>query len=72
MRPIPIEVRKMIVAAKNRGEKIKTIALWTGYTPKSIYNICKLEEERRLEPKPFTGRRSILTDEQLKKNKANS
>jgi transposase len=65
MRPITIEVREIIVAAKERGEKPATIALWAKCSVGSVYKICRLAKENELTPKPFPGRQSILTAEQL-------
>jgi transposase len=33
----------------------------------SVYRICRLEKQNRLKPKPFPGRKSILTPELLEK-----
>ena len=65
MKPIAIEVRETIVAAKERGEKPETIALWAGCSVGSVYKICRLAKENELAPKPFPGRQSSLTAEQL-------
>jgi transposase len=66
MRPIPQEVRSIIIAAKERGEKVESIALWTGVATSSVHNICRLHRETGgTASKPFPGRRSVLTEEML-------
>ena len=43
-----------------------TISLWTGVSPKTIYNICRLyNSSSTLDPKPFPGKQSKLTAKQL-------
>lgn len=70
MKPISKEKREIIIAAKERGEKPETIGLWVGVATSSVYKILKLyKESNTLESKPFLGRRSILTSEQLSKIK---
>ena len=66
MKPISQEKRKIIVAAKERGEKAETIALWVGVAVSSVFNICRLNKKTNdITPKPFRGRQSILSTEQL-------
>lgn len=70
MKPISIDKREIIIAAKERGEKAETIALWVGVATSSVYKIIAIHKERNnIEPKPFLGRPSILTSEQLSKIK---
>lgn len=69
MKPISIDKREIIVAAKMRGEKPEIIALWVNVSVSSVYNVCRLARENKLESKPFPGRQSILTLEQLTKIK---
>ena len=69
MRPIAIETRKIIVAAKERGEKLKAIASWTGVSISSIYRICQLSQKNMLEPKKYRGRQSVLTSKNLEQIK---
>ena len=69
MKPIEIDKRELIVAAKERGEKPEVIALWIGVSLSSVYKILQRYKNKELEPKPFMGRKSILTEEQLRKIK---
>ena len=53
MKPISQDKREIIVAAKQRGEKVDAIALWVGVAPSSVYNILRLQRETAsIEPKP--------------------
>lgn len=71
MKPISTDKREIIIAAKERGERPEVIALWTGVATSSVYNICRQYKETNvLDPKPFPGRKSVLTNEQLTKIKA--
>ncbi len=66
MRAISTEKRELILSARSRGEHPATIALWLGVAVSSVYNICSLQNKLgSIEPKPFTGRRTILSPEQL-------
>lgn len=66
MRPIPKDKREIIITARERGEKQKAIAHLAGVAVGSVYNICRLyNQSNTLEPKPFPGKRSLLTAEQL-------
>lgn len=66
MKPISIDKREMIIAAKERGEKAEVIALWVGIATSTVYKIIKQHNDTKtLEPKRFPGRQSILTKEQL-------
>lgn len=66
MKPISQDKREIIVAAKQRGEKVDAIALWVGVAPSSVYNILRLQRETAsIEPKPYPGKTSVLTAEQL-------
>lgn len=70
MKPISLDKREIIIAAGKRGEKPETIALWVGVATSSVYKILKLHKENNtLEPKPFLGRPSVLSAEQLSKIK---
>ena len=66
MKPISAEKREMIIHAKKRGETPEIIALWTGISVSSVYNILSLHKKTNsTEPKPYTGRPSSLTTEKL-------
>jgi transposase len=69
MKPISMDKREIIVAARKRGENPETIALWVNVSVSSVYNICRMAKENTLAPKPFPGRKSILTSNQLTKIK---
>jgi transposase len=66
MRPISSDKRKLIIAAHERGETSEAIALWMNVSVSSVYNVRRLyRKSGTISPKPFPGRRSILTSEQL-------
>jgi transposase len=68
MKPITNENRKLIIAAKERGEKPETIAVWFNVAVSSVYNILALYKKTNdVAPKPFPGRPSRLTAENLEK-----
>jgi transposase len=67
MRPISSDKRELIISAHERGETPEAIALWMDVSVSSVYNVCRLyRKSGTISPKPFPGRRSILTSEQLK------
>ncbi|MDR2870316.1 MAG: hypothetical protein LBV04_07700 [Deferribacteraceae bacterium] len=66
MRAISNDKRELIIAAKARGEKIATIALWIGVSEKTVNNICRQHKQTNsITPKPFLGRKTKLTDKQI-------
>ena len=68
MKPITKENRELIVAAKERGEKPETIAIWFKIALSSVYNILALQRETNdVTPKPYPGRPSRLSIEDLEK-----
>lgn len=68
MRPITKENRKLIVAANERGEKPEVIAVWFNVAVSSVYNILALHRKTGdVMPKPYPGRPSRLTAEDLEK-----
>lgn len=68
MKPIANENRKLIIAAKERGEKPEVIAVWFSVAVSSVYNIIALHKKTNsILPKPFPGRPSRLTEEDLGK-----
>jgi len=70
MKPISIDKREIVIAAKARGEKPEIIALWTGIAVSSVHNICRQHRKTNsLKPKPYPGRASVLTRERLAKIK---
>jgi transposase len=68
MRPIINEIREIIISARGRGEKAETIASWLNISVASVYHICRLHKASgTIAPKPFPGRRTILSADQLSK-----
>lgn len=68
MKPITNENRRLIVAARERGEKPEIIAIWFSVAVSSVYNILALHKKTKdITPKPFPGRPSRLTTEDLDK-----
>ena len=68
MKPISNENRKLIVAARERGEKPGVIAVWFCVAVSSVYNILALHKKTNdVTPKPYLGRPSRLTEEDLEK-----
>ena len=68
MKPITNENRKLIIAAKESGEKPEAIAVWFGVSVSSVYNIIALYKKTNdVTPKPFPGRPSRLTAEDLER-----
>ena len=63
MRPISKEKREMLTAAKLRGEKESTIALWLGVSVRSVAGIWKLYKTRGdVSPIKYRGRPSRMTE----------
>lgn len=68
MKPIPNEIRKLVVAAKERKEKEEDIAKWYNISRSSIQKIYRLHKETgSILPTPYPGAKPRITDEQLKK-----
>jgi transposase len=71
MKPITNENRNLIVSARERGEKPGVIAVWFGVGVSTVYNILALHKKtNNITPKPFPGRPSRLTAEDLAKIRA--
>jgi len=71
MKPITNENRSLIVAARERGEKPEVIAVWFSVAVSTVYNILALyKKTNNITPKPFLGRPSKLTAEDLDKIRA--
>jgi len=71
MKPITNENRSLIVAARERGEKPEVIAVWFSVAVSTVYNILALHKKtNNITPKPFPGRPSKLTAEDLDKIRA--
>jgi transposase len=65
MKPITNEIRKLIVAAKERGEKDKDIAIWYDISGRSVQTIYKLYRETgSYLPTPYPGRKPVITPKQ--------
>jgi transposase len=68
MKPIPNEIRELVIAAKGRKEKEKDIAKWYNISRSSIQKICRLQKDTgNILPTPFPGAKPRITDEQLRK-----
>jgi transposase len=64
MRPISVEKRELIVAAKERGEKEAAIAAWLGVSLRSVAAIWKLYRSKGgVAPEKYRGRPPRLTAE---------
>ena len=71
MKPISTEKRELIIAANNRGEKPEIIAIWVDVCLKSVYNVINLyNENNSIKPKPYLGRPSSLSTDDLEKIRA--
>ena len=67
MKPIPNEIRELIVAAKKRGEKEKNIAEWFNVSKGSVQTIWKLYRDTGdILPIPYPGKKPRMSEEQLK------
>jgi len=68
MKPVTNENRKLIVEARERGEKPEVIAVWFSVAVSTVYKILALYKKTNdVTPKPFPGRPSRLTAEDLEK-----
>jgi transposase len=66
MKPISIEKRALIIAAKERGEKEDDIAIWLGISKRSVGGIWALyKSSGSFLPIPYKGRKSRLSTEQV-------
>lgn len=66
MRPISNEKRELIIEARERGEKIETIARWVQVSESSVKNIIRLNKEKgTVSPKPYKGRKPKISNEQI-------
>jgi transposase len=64
MRPISVEKRELIVAAKERGEKDGEIAVWLGVSASSVSVVWRLHRTSgNVLPKKYRGRPPRLTAE---------
>jgi len=71
VKPITNENRKLIVAARERGEKPDVIAVWFNVAASTVYNILALyKKTNNITPKPFLGRPGRLTTEDLERIRA--
>jgi transposase len=65
MKPIANEIRELIVAAKERGEKEKDIAKWYSVSTSSVQKIYRLyQESGSVQPAPYPGAKPRITDQQ--------
>jgi len=64
MKPISNEKRKLLIAAKERGEKEEIIAKWLQISKSSVGKIWKLyQDTSSFLPIPYPGRTPLLTAE---------
>jgi len=70
MTPISNEKRKILVEAKERGEKEKDIAKWLKISERSVATIWKrYKETGSFEATPYPGRTPLLTGEKFEEVK---
>jgi transposase len=68
MKAVANEKRELIIAAKQRGEKIKDIALWLEVSERSVKRIWKLyQETETIQPKKRHGRKPKLEAAEIKR-----
>ena len=66
MKPISVEKRELIIAAKERGEQESDIALWLRISKRSVGGIWKLYKSKGcFLPTSYKGRPFSLTASQL-------
>lgn len=64
MKSISKETREIIISANERGEKPRTISIWTKVCLSSVYNIIAMHKKTNsIVPKPHIGRPSKITKE---------
>jgi transposase len=64
MKPISVEIRELIIEAKQRGEKEEEIAVWLKISKRSVGTIWRLfKKTGNLRPAKYMGRKSRLSDE---------
>jgi transposase len=67
MKPISMEKRELLIAAKTRGETEKDIAKWLDISKGSVGTIWRLfRKTGSFLPTPYPGRPSGLTSEKVK------
>ena len=70
MKPISNEKRKLLIAAKERGEKEEIIAKWLQISKSSVGKIWKLyQDTSSFLPIPYPGRTPLLTAEKFEEVK---
>jgi len=66
MKPISLEKRELIIAARERGELILDIVKWLGVSESAVMTTLRLYKATGdVAPKPYTGRPSALTEDQI-------
>ena len=71
MKPISMEKRELIIAAKQRGEKEEAIARWLKISKGSVGTIWRLYRRKgSYLPTAYKGRPSIVTKERIAEIKA--
>jgi len=70
MTPISNEIRRLLIAAKKRGEKEDSIAKWLQVSKSSVGKIWKLYNDTgSFLPAPYPGREPIMTAEKFEEVK---
>ena len=71
MTPISNEKRTLLVAAKKRGEKEDTIAIWLQISKSSVGKIWKLYQDTgNYLPTPYPGREPIMSNDKFEEVKS--
>ena len=66
MKPISKEIRELVVLAREREEKNLEIAKWFDISESAVESILRLHRNTgNVDPKPYTGRKSSITDEMI-------
>jgi len=66
MQPLSMEIRKLIVVAKERGEKCADIMKWLQVSDSSVEAIWNLYRKTGdISPIPYIGRKSRLSEEMI-------
>ena len=63
MKPISKEKREIIIEARERGEKLETIAKWVKVSLSSVNSVLRQNRETgSIEPKPYKGRKPKISE----------
>jgi len=68
MKPISNDIRELIVAAKERGEKEEIIAQWFSISKSSVQKFWRLHRETgSILPTPYPGKEPRMNKDELEK-----